>query len=160
MIEQQNHPMYRHLEKHARLPLFVIRHTHGREAARTVLELWAAFGMNRKDEKGLVDQIDANLPVALVDNVPTITYTHRNITHPLLIRIPRYSKGSYSLTYFIHIGNTAQEVAIKQTALVDLIVNGAEKMHRVHGHPQSRNATLYHLFEANQLVARKRKLID
>lgn len=160
MKEQQEHPMYKHLQRHARLPLFIIRHTYGRDASRTVLELWAAFGMNPKNEKGLINQIDERLPVALVDDVPTITYDRKGITLPLLVRAPRNSSGSYSQTYFVHIDGRAHQISIKQTRLVDCIVSGATRMHQVHGHPQEQNSTLLHLFEANQLVARKRNLID
>lgn len=157
---EREHPMYTHLRKHARIPLFFIRHTYGAEASRTVLELLAAFGMNPKNEVGLIQQLDSRLPVSLVNGVPTITYERRRTIQPLLIRAPLYSKGSYTQTYFIHIDGTAQQIAIRQTPLIDLIVHGADRMHAVHKHPQERNSTLFHLFEANQLVARKRKLID
>lgn len=160
MIEQQEHPIYRHLRKHARLPLFIIRHTYGREASRTVLELWAAFGMNPKNETGLVNQIEERLPVALVDEVPTVTYGKGGIHLPLLVRAPRNRSGSYAPTYFVHIDHQALEISIKRTGLVDCIVNGAARLHRVHGHPQEIHSTLLHLFEANQLAARKRNLID
>lgn len=152
--------MYAHLKKHAGLPLFLIRCGYGANAAHTVLELWAAFGMNPKNEQGLVDQIDERLPITLVSGVPTITYTQKNIVHPLLIGAPPYSKISYPETYFVHIQGTAREIAIQRTRLIDWVVYGAEKMHTAHGHPQPRSSTRYHLFEANQLVARKRKLID
>jgi len=160
MIERSQHPIYRHLETQAKLPLFIIRHMYGGDAARTVLEVWAAFGMNPKNEQGLIDQLDAQVEAALIDGIPTVTYKAGERTRPLLTPAPRYGNRAYAPTFFVHINHHARELSIKRTLLVDAVVEGATRLHTAHGHPQERNATLYHLFEANQLLARKRKLID
>ncbi len=160
MRELDSHPMFAYLRGQTKFPRFVARYTEGADAERTMLEIWAAFAMNPKNENGLVRQLSIRLPVAVVDHVPTITYRKRGIVRPVLSRDPQNSTKAYPQTYFVHIGGYVHELAIRKSLLIDLIIEGAERMHRTRGVPQERNATLFHLFEAQQLVARTRGLIE
>lgn len=152
--------MYGYVRGNAGIRLFLISRFYGQDAASTATEILVAFGMNVKNENGLVDQLSERTRVAFVQGIPTFLYTKRRLELPFLTPPKKFESNTYAASYYIHTEGRAQPVYVRKTRLIDWTVDAARMIHDRRQKPQDREAVLYHLFEAAQLVARRKGLIE
>ena len=132
--------------------LFVLRSMGGTNLRSLATDIYTGFGMFPGRDIELAAHL-SNLPMEMVDDLPTFTYVHRGVVRPLLIRTQRYASDSIHPTMFVIKNEAYVELGIKNTRTLAWIVRGAQRLHTAMRISQTPEAIYTHIVSANKQAA-------